>query len=46
MGKDIFDRVLANGSGMLANETRVLVTHKIDVLPNCDNVIVIEVMTS
>ena len=41
VGKQVFEKVISS-NGILKDKTRVLVTHRISVLPKCDQIIVIK----
>ncbi|XP_058124357.1 multidrug resistance-associated protein 1 isoform X3 [Anopheles coustani] len=41
VGKHIFEQVIGSNGGLLANKTRVLVTHGITYLPNTDKIFVL-----
>lgn len=41
VGKDIFDQVIGK-NGILKNKTRILVTHKVSLLPKVDKIIVLK----
>ena len=42
VGKHIFERVLSSENGLLRNQTRVLVTHKVDILDKVDHIFVVK----